>query len=87
MCECVCMQYNVLFLLFLLYNYIHMLISTAPRTWCPRLFTCVCFCALLCPDHLATICPEQAGERSQSAVISSYWNVRNSACGVGVGRT
>lgn len=47
----------------------------------------VCFGALLCPDHLATICHEWAVERSQSAVISSYRNVWNSACGVGVGRT
>lgn len=46
----------------------------------------VCFGVLLCPYHLATICHEQAGEHSQSAVISSCKNVRNSVCGVGVGR-
>ena len=52
-------------------------------------FTCVCVCvcfgALLCPVHLVTMCHEQAGERFQSAVISPYWNVRNSVCGVWVG--
>ncbi len=48
---------------------------------------CVFWCPTWCPDHLDTICHEQAGERSQSAVISSYRNVRNSVCGVAVGRT
>lgn len=48
----------------------------------------MCFAAPLCRlDHLATICHERAGERSQSAVISSSRNVWNPSCGVGVGRT
>lgn len=45
----------------------------------------MCFAARVCLDHLATICHQLAGERSQSAVISSLRNVWNSSCGVGVG--
>lgn len=48
---------------------------------------CVCFVGLLCPDHLVTMCLEQAGERSPIAVISSYRNVRNSVRGVRAGLT
>lgn len=38
-----------------------------------------------CPDRLASVCRDRTAERSQSAVISPCWNVRNPACGVGVG--
>lgn len=61
------------------------MVSQAPVGKCVHTRVCVCFSALLCPDHLVTMCHEQAGERSPSAVISSYRNVRNSVCGVGVG--
>lgn len=45
------------------------------------------FVVLDCPDRLASVCRDRTAERSQSAVISPCWNVRNPVCGVGVGHT
>lgn len=84
-------QWDCSFCIQLVVNYNHELLDRSSSVLCshPGLFftLCLCFAALVCPDHLATICHKRAGERSQSAVISSSRNVWNSSCGVGVGPT